>query len=102
MRIWVDLANSPHVPFFRALAAEFRSRGHEVEATARDFAQTVELAEAAGFAPAVVGRHGGGELSGEAGDLAGRGGAPARLGRGRGGALAGRPKSPSQVLAARP
>ena len=27
MRIWIDLANSPHVPFFRALVAEFERRG---------------------------------------------------------------------------
>ena len=42
--IWIDLANSPHVPFFRALIPEFVGRGHEVEISARDFAQTVELA----------------------------------------------------------
>src|SRR5437588_105783 len=101
MRIWVDLANSPHVPFFRALAAEFWSRGHEVEATAREFAQTVELAEAAGFSPAVVGRHGGGKLSGKAGNLAGRAWALARWARGRGFDLAVSHNSYSQVLAAR-
>ena len=101
MRIWVDLANSPHVPFFRALAAEFRSRGHELEATARDFAQTVELAEAAGLAPAVVGRHGGGKLSGKAGNLVGRAWALARWARGRGFELAVSHNSYSQVLAAR-
>ncbi|HVG30800.1 MAG TPA: DUF354 domain-containing protein [Pyrinomonadaceae bacterium] len=59
MRIWIDLGNSPHVPFFRPLVGEFRRRGHEVELTARDFAQTVELARAAGFSPAVIGEHGG-------------------------------------------
>ncbi len=41
MRIWIDLANSPHVPFFRALIPEFTARDHQVEITARDFAQTV-------------------------------------------------------------
>jgi predicted glycosyltransferase len=101
MRIWVDLANSPHVPFFRALAAEFRRRGHEVEATAREFAQTVELAEAAGFAPAVVGGHGGGKLSGKAGNLVGRAWALARWASGRGFDLAVSHNSYSQVLAAR-
>ena len=101
MRIWVDLANSPHVPFFRALAAEFRARGHEVEATAREFAQTVELARAAGLEPAVVGRHGGGKLSGKAGNLVGRAGALARWARGRRFDLAVGHNSYSQVLAAR-
>ena len=46
MRIWIDLANSPHVPFFAALAREFGRRGHAVEFTARGYAQTVELAVA--------------------------------------------------------
>ena len=101
MRIWIDLANSPHVPFFRALASEFRGRGHEVETTAREFAQTVELAEAAGFAPAVVGRHGGGKLSGKAGSLFGRAAWLMRWARGRGFELAVGHNSYSQVLAAR-
>ena len=69
MHIWIDLANSPHVPFFRALAAEFARRGHSIETTARDFAQTVELAEAASLAPVVIGGHGGRALSGKAGNL---------------------------------
>ena len=60
MRIWIDLANSPHVPFFRALVPEFAQRGHQVEITARDYAQTVELAKAAGLTPVVIGGHGGG------------------------------------------
>src|ERR671939_601424 len=101
MRIWVDLANSPHVPFFRALAAEFRARGHDVEATAREFAQTVELSAAAGLAPAVVGRHGGGKLSGKAGNLVGRAAGLARWARGRRFDLAVSHNSYSQVLAAR-
>ena len=101
MRIWIDLANSPHVPFFRALASEFRRRGHEVETTAREFAQTVELAESAGLAPTVVGRHGGGKLSGKAGSLFGRAAGLVRWARGRGLDLAVGHNSYSQVLAAR-
>lgn len=72
MRIWIDLANSPHVPFFKALIPEFISRGHQVEVTARDFAETVALAEAAGLRANVVGGHGGKALSGKAGNLLGR------------------------------
>ncbi|MCA1634805.1 MAG: DUF354 domain-containing protein [Acidobacteria bacterium] len=101
MRIWIDLANSPHVPFFRALAAEFEGRGHEVETTAREFAQTVELAEAAGFHPSVIGGHGGAGLSGKARNVAGRAWALARWARGRGFDLAVSHNSYSQVLAAR-
>jgi predicted glycosyltransferase len=72
MNIWIDLANSPHVPFFRALIPEFERRGARVELTARDFAQTVELAQAAGLAAEVIGGHGGRGLAGKAGNLVGR------------------------------
>src|ERR687894_2095038 len=101
MLLWIDLANSPHVPFFRALVGEFRARGHEVALTAREFAQTVELAEAAGLRPEVVGGHGGGRLSGKAGNLMGRAWALARWARGKGFGLAVGHNSYSQVLAAR-
>ena len=40
MRLWIDLANSPHVPFFKALTNRFVSQGHEIETTA-----SKELAE---------------------------------------------------------
>lgn len=101
MRIWIDLANSPHVPFFRALANEFIRRNHELVFTARAFAETVELAEAAGFAPEVIGGHGGGKLSGKAGNLVQRALALARWGRGRDLNLAVSHNSYSQILAAR-
>lgn len=101
MRIWIDLANSPHVPFFRALANEFTRRGHALLVTARDFAETVELAEAAGFKPAVIGGHGGDKLSGKAGNLVQRGLALARWGRGRKIDLAVSHNSYSQILAGR-
>ena len=101
MRIWIDLANSPHVPFFRSLANEFVRRNHEVVVTARDFAETVKLAEAAGFAPQVIGGHGGGKLSGKAGNLVQRAMALARWARGREFDLALSHNSYSQILAAR-
>jgi predicted glycosyltransferase len=63
MRLWIDLANSPHVPFFRALADRFIQDGHEVETTAREFAETIPLAQAAGFNPEVIGDHGGKQVS---------------------------------------
>lgn len=101
MRIWIDLANSPHVPFFRPLANEFTRRGHEVVVTARQFAETVPLAEAAGFAAQVIGGHGGAKLSGKAGNLVGRGLDLARWARGRQIDLAVSHNSYSQILAAR-
>lgn len=67
MRIWIDLGNSPHVPFFRALAEEFEIRGHELVWTARDYAQTVELARKTGIEAAVFGSHGGKNVAVKAG-----------------------------------
>jgi uncharacterized protein len=100
-RIWIALANSPHVPFFRALVPEFAARGHEVVVTAREFAQTVELARAAGLAPDVVGGHGGRGLTGKAGNLAGRAARLARWARGRDLDLAVSHNSYTQIAAAR-
>ncbi|HZH91697.1 MAG TPA: DUF354 domain-containing protein [Pyrinomonadaceae bacterium] len=101
MRIWIDLANSPHVPFFATLRQEFLARGHEVEVTAREFAQTVELAALAGLAPVVIGGHGGRELKGKAGNLFGRALALRGWARGRMFDLAVSHNSYSQIVAAR-
>ncbi|MCM3871430.1 MAG: DUF354 domain-containing protein [Pyrinomonadaceae bacterium] len=101
MRIWIDLANSPHVPFFHALTKEFKQRGHEVEVTARDFAETVELAHAAGFTPEVISGHGGRELAGKAGNLVRRAWALRAWAHSRPLDLAVSHNSYSQILAAR-
>ena len=45
MRIWVDLTNSPHVLVLRPIVEVLRAQGHEVQITARDFAQTLGLLE---------------------------------------------------------
>jgi uncharacterized protein len=101
MRIWIDLANSPHVPFFRALIPEFERRGATVETTAREFAQTVEMAKAAGLSPVVIGGHGGRKLTGKAGNLVGRAAALWRWARGRKFDLAVSHNSYAQTAAAR-
>lgn len=101
MLIWIDLANSPHVPFFRALKNEFEGRGAEVRVTARDFAQTVELAQRAELDPVVIGGFGGRALAGKAGNLIGRAAALARWARGQGFDLAVSHNSYAQVAAAR-
>lgn len=44
MRIWIDLANSPHVPLFVPVVADLQARGWDVLLTARDHAQTAQLA----------------------------------------------------------
>jgi predicted glycosyltransferase len=100
MRIWIDLANSPHVPFFRALIPEFAARGHQVEISARDFAQTVELATNAGLMPHVIGGHGGGKLTGKAVNLVGRAAALRKWARDRGFNLAVSHNSYAQISAA--
>lgn len=101
MRIWIDLANSPHVPFFRSLADEFIRRNHQVVVTARDFAETVKLAQAAGLEMEVIGGHGGGKLAGKAGNLVQRALELGRWARGRNLDLAVSHNSYSQILAAR-
>ena len=101
MRIWIDLANSPHVPFFSALIKEFAGRGHEIEVTARDFAETVALARAAGLEPHVIGKHGGRGLVGKASNLFQRAWALRRWARERSLDLAVSHNSYTQILAAR-
>ena len=73
MHVWVDITNSPHVPFFRPLLALLQERGHDVTVTAREYAQTLEMLAQAGIAHEVVGpRHGGGRATGKAKAMAGR------------------------------
>ena len=44
MRVWIDLSNSPHPLLFAPVAGRLEELGHDVVVTARDNAQTVELA----------------------------------------------------------
>jgi predicted glycosyltransferase len=78
MRVWVDLTNSPHVLVLRPVVEVLRAQGHEVEVTARDFAQTVGLAERHGLGATVVGRHRGGRLAAKGAGLVSRSAALAR------------------------
>ena len=66
MRVWIDLTNSPHVLVMRPLIEAMRADGHEVEVTARDFAQTLELLERFGIEHTAIGRHRGGRLADKA------------------------------------
>ena len=83
MRVWVDLTNSPHVLVLRPLIELMRADGHQVEVTARDFAQTLELCERFGLDHTAIGRHRGGRLAGKAVGLASRSLALARWARRR-------------------
>ena len=44
MKVWIDLSNSPHPLLFAPIVERLESLGHSVRITARDNAQTVELA----------------------------------------------------------
>lgn len=55
--IWIDLDNSPHVPFFLPIIAELKRRGFPVRITVRDCSQTCALADLHRLAYAKVGRH---------------------------------------------
>src|SRR3954451_15719350 len=59
MRVWIDMTASAHVLVFRPLIEIMRARGDEVEITARDYAQTLQLLELHGLTADVIGRHGG-------------------------------------------
>lgn len=72
MRIWIDLTNSPHVLVMRPVIGVLEARGHTVEVTARDFAQTLGLCERFGIPHTAIGRHRGGGLRAKARGLAAR------------------------------
>jgi uncharacterized protein len=63
---------SAHVLVFRPLIGLLRERGDEVEITARDYAQTLQLLELHGLEATVVGRHGGRSRLGKARSLTSR------------------------------
>jgi predicted glycosyltransferase len=63
---------SAHVLVFRPLIRLLRERGDEVEITARDYAQTLQLLELHGLEATVIGRHGGRSRLGKARSLASR------------------------------
>jgi predicted glycosyltransferase len=56
-KIWIDLDNSPHIPFFLPIIAELESRGYRVLLTARDAYQVCELVEFFHLKSEVLGGH---------------------------------------------
>ena len=83
MRVWIDMTASAHVLVFRPMIELLRGRGHEVEITARDYSQTLELLELHGLEATVLGRHGGRSRLRKATRLFGRLSALRRWGKGR-------------------
>jgi len=55
--IWIDLDNTPHVPFFIPIKNELKRRGYRVILTARDAYQVKELAQQNGLFFKTIGRH---------------------------------------------
>ena len=43
MKVWIDIDNSPHVPFFIPIINELKKRGCEVTITSRDCFETIKL-----------------------------------------------------------
>jgi uncharacterized protein len=56
-RIWIDLDNSPHVPFFAPIIEALERRGYSVTLTARDAYQVCELADLFHLRYRCVGHH---------------------------------------------
>ena len=56
-KIWVDLDNTPHVPFFEPVLEELQARGFPLLITTRDAFQVCELADQKGMQYVRIGRH---------------------------------------------
>jgi uncharacterized protein len=56
-KIWIDLDNSPHVPFFIPIKKELEVCGYDVVLTARDAYQVSELVDFYGLKCKTIGRH---------------------------------------------
>ena len=56
-KIWIDLDNSPHVPFFLPIIEGLESAGYQILLTARDSYQVCELLRLHHLSCRVVGRH---------------------------------------------
>src|SRR5215212_12160400 len=72
LRVWIDLSNSPHPLLFAPIARALEQRGHAVSITARDHAQTVELARSGGLDVDVIGGESPGGRARKASALGGR------------------------------
>ncbi len=57
IKIWIDLDNSPHVPFFIPIVKELEKRGHSVFLTTRDCFQVCSLADYYELNHRKIGKH---------------------------------------------
>jgi uncharacterized protein len=84
MRIWIDMTAPAHPLVFRPIIRILRERGHEVHATARDYAQTLALCDRLEIDHVAIGRHGGATRTRKLGALMSRTRAMGRFGRSNG------------------
>lgn len=56
-KIWIDLDNTPHVPFFKPIIEGLEARGHSVMVTSRQAFQVCDLATEMGLKHTTIGRH---------------------------------------------
>ncbi len=69
MNVWIDFTASAHPLVFRPLVQLLEVQGNEVEITARDYAQTLQLIESHGMTATVIGHHGGRSALGKAAQM---------------------------------
>jgi predicted glycosyltransferase len=84
VRVWIDMTASAHVLVFRPLITIMEERGDEVQITAREYAQTLQLLELHGLQAEVIGRHGGRSRMQKARQMTHRLGALKKWAKGRG------------------
>ena len=56
-KIWIDLDNSPHIPFFAPIVPKLEALGYSVFMTGRDAYQVIEMVELFGLDCKILGRH---------------------------------------------
>ena len=83
MKVWIDMTAPAHVLVYRPLMELLREQGAEIELTARDYAQTLQLLELHGMEAEVIGHHGGRSRLGKARSLFSRLHALRRWAKGR-------------------
>jgi predicted glycosyltransferase len=83
VRIWLDMSAPAHPLIFGPIADRMRGRGHIVEVTARDHAETLELLALRGIEHRRIGKHGGARRSGKLAALLARTRSMVAFGRGR-------------------
>jgi predicted glycosyltransferase len=72
VRVWLDMTAPAHPVVFRPVIERLREAGHDVDVTARDYAQTLPLLDRLGIPYTAIGRHGGASRVRKLTALAGR------------------------------